>query len=356
MVDLREQTQKYEVWWRKENDRPLVNSYYPQKLPFGGLDVNVPLDRLLERKLANAEVLHRSPCPQDTLIVQRVNYGTALYPSVAGAEARFEDGTSWGVHTCERAEEIEITPFDPAHPVYRTYLQKLELLLENWSWDTYLPVPSDYAGTFDILSAFMGPENLMVEMMSESDDVARAADAAADFMIDVIRFEKGLFRSAGFREWSPTLFASWQPGWSGLFSEDFSALVGPDHYREHILPYDRRVLAEFDSALFHTHSAGYKNNLEMLALPKTVAFEFGNDPGGPDTDTRIETVQAMLDDGRSVMMGSWSIPLSDDDINRIANALPSQGMDYHFQCNSAEEAAELYGRLKAGAPVRPVAR
>ena len=352
MVDLRAQAEKYVSWWNRENGRPLVNSYFPKDLPYGGLDVEIPVEDLEGRALANAEALHHSPVPQDSLIIARVNFGTVLYPAVAGAEAKFEKHTSWAVHTANSIDDVKLLPFDPGHPVYREYRTRLEVLLDQWNWETYLPVPSDYAGPFDILSAFLGPENLMIEMMSNPDAVRKAVDAATQFTIDVIRFEKELFRSAGFREWSPTLFGSWQPGWAGLFVEDFSALVGPHHYRDFMLEPHRRILEEFDTALFHTHSAGYKNNLEMLALPEGVAFEFGNDPGGPDTELRLETARAIMSDGRPLMLGSWSIPLPDEEMNRIVDSLPAQGLDLHFQCTSAEHADVLYRRIKEGQRIK----
>lgn len=54
MVDLREQTKQYEAWWRRENERPLVNSYFPNPLPHVGLDLHFQCE-----DAGQAETLYR---------------------------------------------------------------------------------------------------------------------------------------------------------------------------------------------------------------------------------------------------------------------------------------------------------
>jgi hypothetical protein len=281
------------------------------------------------------------------LITAGVNFATALFPAAAGAQYTFDRHTSWTIPTAQRAGDITIPKFDPNQPLFSKYIERLEAVLAHWSWDTYLPVLPGHDGPGDILSAFLGPELLAIELYQSPDDVKAAAEAATDFMCDAIEYEKKLFESAGVTGWMATTFNTYQPGWATVFVEDFTALIGPGHYCEFFLECDRRIVAQFDSVLFHTHSAGYKNIAEMLKLPDTVAIEFGNDPKGPGTADRIPIVQSILDDGRPAICGSWDIPLPQAEMEMLVAHLPPQGLDLRFQCATAAEAIDVYQWVKA---------
>ena len=346
MADARRLVELHEAWWNRRNTRPLVKNWCPMKVPFGGLDVNVPVSEIGERKLRNAEARHASKALQDWPVTAGVNFATALYPAAAGAEYMFDRHTSWTVPGVSSVRDIRIGPFDPGQGLYAEYVKRLEAVLERWSWDTYLPVTSGYDGPGDILAGFVGPEVLAIELYEHPSDVKAAIEMATDFMCEVVAFERGLFESAGVRDASATTFGTIQPGYAGLFVEDFTALIGPDHYREFFLDADRRIVQQFDSVLFHTHSAGFRNIAVMLDLPPNTAIEFGNDPKGPATAERIGVVKSILGDGRPAVCGSWDIPLPEEDIDCIVSALPAEGLDVRFQCRTAEEALELYERIK----------
>ncbi|TVR50445.1 MAG: hypothetical protein EA425_09975 [Puniceicoccaceae bacterium] len=345
MVDLRRQAARHTTWWERRNDTPLVINWFPEPVPFGGLDVDVPVAEIRSRKLRNAEAQHRSRALQDGLVFARINFATALYPAAAGADFLFDRHTSWTLPKAERAREVCIESFDPGRGLYGAYRERLEALLEGWSWDAYLPATSGYDGPGDILAGFLGPEVLALELIDSPGDVHAAVEAATDFMCEVIRFEKNLFRSAGVTDGTATPFNTYQPGWAGLLVEDFTTLINPDHYAEFFLAADRRLCAEMDSVLFHTHSAGYRHIPAMLELPPWVAFEIGNDPNGPNTLQRIEVVKSIQQDDRPVVCGSWNVPLPEDEIEAIRGGLSAPGLNLRFQCTSAEEAASLYRRL-----------
>jgi hypothetical protein len=353
MADLRNQAKLHLAWWRRENARPVVQNWFPLPLPAGGLDIDVPPSEIADRKLRNAEAQHASPALQDSLVTAGVNFATALYPAAAGCRFRFDRHTSWTLPCARRARDVRIPPFDPAQPLYAAYIERLQAVLARWAWDTYLPVAAGHAGPGDMLAAFLGPETLAVELYEAPDDVHAAARAATDFICEAVEFEKRLFRSAGVSGGTATSFNTFQPGYAGLFVEDFTALVGPDHYREFFLEHDRRIVRHFDSVLFHTHSAGFRNIAPMLQLPPSVAFEFGNDPKGPDLPQRIRTVQSLLADGRPTVFGSWNIPLPRSDVDLAADALPAPGLNLRFQCASAPEALELYHHIKNAYPPEP---
>jgi hypothetical protein len=83
----------------------------------------------------------------------------------------------------------------------------------------------------DILSGMLGPANLSIAMMDEPDEVRRRAMDAADFLRDMIGYEVSLHRSAGMIEGVTDCFGIWLEGTGVRGSEDFSALVGLEHFR-----------------------------------------------------------------------------------------------------------------------------
>jgi hypothetical protein len=74
----------------------------------------------------------------------------------------------------------------------------------------------------------------------------------------------------------------WMPGNSvGHLSEDTSVLCSPAHYREFGRPYTARLVAPFDHAFMHLHTAGVRAFPDILSIPRLDFIELANDPNTP---------------------------------------------------------------------------
>ena len=74
----------------------------------------------------------------------------------------------------------------------------------------------------------------------------------------------------------------WMPGNSvGHLSEDASVLCSPAQYREFGRPYTARLVAPFDHAFMHLHTAGVRAFPDILSIARIDFIELANDPNTP---------------------------------------------------------------------------
>ncbi len=342
--DLRQRAQLHEQWFQRQNEELLVNVFCCRPVPYGGLDLDVSPKDILERSLRNAECM--AVFPTDCMISMRPNFAPAFTPAVAGAGFSYDEHTSWSIHEVDEIADIHINRFDPNHPLYAKFQERLEPLLDNWSWDTFLPATNDYTGSFDILCGFVGSEVLAIALYEEPELVKEKALEAAEFLKDMIAYECRLMHEAGLEDGMVNAFNMWMPGNNILFTEDFFALIGEEHYREFLLDVDELVLSSLDYSLFHTHSAGYKCLSGVTDIPHISAIEFGNDPNGPGLEQRIAVAQHIQQRNIPLSFGSWEIPQSTVDIETSIHSLDRRGLLIGIQSPSFEEAADLYFMAK----------
>jgi len=74
----------------------------------------------------------------------------------------------------------------------------------------------------------------------------------------------------------------WMPGNSaGHLSEDASVLCSAAQYREFGRAYTVRLVAPFDHAFMHLHTAGARTFPDILSIPRLDFIELANDPNAP---------------------------------------------------------------------------
>ena len=339
----REKIELHKTWWRRENNAPLQAHFAPIQLPFGGLDISVPVKEIGPRKQANAVV--QATVAQDLLVVARVDFGPAFLPALAGAGFQHDGHTSWNIPIAERCADVTIPDFTPDNPLWIAYTERREQMLAHWSWEGYLPGHASNVGPLDIVAGLLGPENLALEMYEDPAGVLELALAAADLLAAVMREDLAALRARGPADGTTELYSIWLPGNGVRFVEDFTALIGPKQTREFVLPASRRATQGFDSILYHTHSAAWRNLPIMAEIGGNVAIEFGTDPGGPDLATRIVAARQVQELGLPLQYGSWNHRLSDVEIDQVVTGLDPRGLILRFQTESCAEAAKLYDRI-----------
>lgn len=343
-MDNRDRIRLHEAWWRRENERPLVDNFTSAKFPYPELDFNVPVEQIGERKRANALAL--GEVTQDLLVTQRIDFGTAFLPALAGAGFNADGATSWNTPIAERCADVELKPFEPSGALWDAYAQRRTELLKHWSWDTYLPGHTNYIGPLDMVAALIGSQNLLMQMYDDPDGVGALSLSAADFINAVMLDDINALRSAGPHDGVTDIFQLWMPGNGSRLAEDFSVMVGPDQTTEFIVPAARRTVRGIDSVFYHTHSAAFRNVPIMAGIGGRVAVEFGTDPGRPELEDRISTVRGLQERNIPVQYGSWKHPLTDEEIRRVVEGLDARGLILRFQTESAEESRRLYERIK----------
>jgi hypothetical protein len=326
------------------NKEPLVSNFTPIELPHGGLDIDVPISEIKTRKLQNAEVA--ATVQQDKLVVGHINFGPALVPALFGAHFDYDKDTSWNHPITNSIQDLEIVKPSFDNPLWIQYEERLEQLLKGWSYDTYIPSVSDFLGPLDILSALIGPETLSMALLLEPDIVKEKSIQIAHYLIDVFKHQDSLIKSAGLTEGNADVFSKWLPGGGVTISEDFSALVSPAHYEEFFLEPDSIFSESIATAILHTHSVAHKTMDNFVKIRNLRSIEIGNDPNGPDMDTRIIAAQKIQAAGLGVEFGSWEIPLPIEEIDKALSSLKKEGIIFCFQPGSIKESKDLYKYIK----------
>ena len=338
-------------WWQRCNATPLVLSYARVPFPISGLDVDVPPDQILERKLRNLEVERQ--IPNDILLTLRVEYSMGFLPALCGAGFDYNEHTSWAIPCCNSIKDVKIPAFNTAHPLMQAYLARWEPILQHWSWDTFLPGMITMFGPGDLLSGLIGPTRLAQEIYDHPEDVKGKAMEAAHWMHDFAADEIRRRRQAGLTGGIPSAFRHWLPGDGFLISEDFTALISPRTYREFFSAADRHLTEGFDTCFFHIHTVGDQVLPGVLEAPFFQGMEISNDVNNQDLPRFIRGARAIQAKGYPIQVSNWEHPLPRQEMEAQLAALDPHGLLIGFTSEDLVEAGEIYAWVKEFYAVRP---
>lgn len=338
-------------WFHGENPERLALIYAPPyHTPEDKLDLDIPVGEIAASKSQDAQNQYWEP--KDTLITAGVNFATALIPAMLGAQFKYDQHTSWAIPQVESILDISIPSFNPDHWLFQAYLSRLEALLGNWDWETYLPTNYAFLGPMDVLAGLLGPEKLAVELYEHPDYVRGLALEAANYLIEMAHYELSLFKRAGLRDGTPCGFNYWLPGTGFLFSEDFCALVSRKHYEKFFLEADIAFCQSVDSAFLHLHSAGLQCLPAILDNPYLCGMEVANDISNRDLQKVIDGVRLIQQRKLPVQISSWEHPLEDRQVETILDQLDTPFLLVALQARTQAEMEPLYNKIKEW-PARP---
>jgi hypothetical protein len=345
-MNIRERIELHKSWLTRTNDAPLVNTFVSKRLTGGGGggDLDASPAEIVDRKRRGAESQLR--VPGDKIPVATIDFGTPLTPALGGAGVERDATHCWAVPCAKSVDELRVQPFDPDHPLWVRYIRLFEKILDDWSWETYLPGIASMLGPMDMLAGMLGPETLAMEMVTNPEGVRARAEDAAELFLQALDVQIGMIRQAGLADGTVDWMRIWLPGDGVCASEDFTALIGPAHFRDFVAAPFTKVLARLDTGMLHIHSAAHVCIPEIVKLPGLHAMELSNDPNGPDLDALIRLGGLVQDAGLSLQMSNWEHPLTIDEARHLLGSLDPRGLLVSFQTSSMEEARELYDLAK----------
>lgn len=322
-------------WWRRENEIPLVQVYGPSATTPGA-----------RPNPAGKKVPDLSEMANDTLPVRIADYGTPFLPALGGAGYEWNGHSWWAVPSASCAADLHIKPFDDQHPLWQKYLLDFKKILDEWSWDTYLPGPAVLVGPMDVLSASLGPETLAMELYAAPDEVRRAAMEATELFNAVLDVQLEMIRAAGLRDGIADWMRIWMPGDGICYSEDFAALCGESHFREFFLEPNARIMPRLDTAFLHLHSGALPCLPAVLEMKGLKALELSNDPSGPALPQLIAAAQKVQAAGIPLQLSNWERPLPRRDVEMMLDSLDPRGLKITLQGRNDAEAWELFELVK----------
>lgn len=336
-ADLSEKLELHLAFAAGKLPRPLLRLFpaldgAPSRYP------NCDNDLSVEDVIAKSRLRASRQMDDDFFPVARVYFGTAMLVALAGGEFFCDGATTWAHPTADSAVGLEVPPLDEDLPIWRSYKKKFRALRDAEIPGVMLGLP-DMIGPLDIAAGLLGSEQLAVDMMLEPEAVASVLTKCADLWKQVFDFHV--------RELGPvcggmvTMFDNFMPGRSALWSEDFSALIGPETYQDFGMSLDGDLARHLDSSLIHIHSAAGRCLPAIKNIGELSAVEISNDPNGPPLSSILGWAEEIQAAGKSVMLSNWEHPLSDNEVDEILNRLDHHRLLVTLQCTS-ESQAEAY--------------
>ncbi len=332
-VDLSEKLALHLAFVSGGLPRPLLRLFPPpgEASRYPNCDNDLSVDDVV----AKCRALSAYPVDDDFFPVARVYFGTAMMVALAGGDFSSDGSTTWAHPVADSAVGLNIPPLDEDLPIWRDYLKKLRALRNAEIPGVMLGLP-DLIGPLDIAAGLLGPEQLCLDAMFEP-------EAVSSVLSGCLRLWKEVFdvqvRELGLAEGGMvTVFGNFMPGRASLWSEDFSALIGPETYRKFGLALDGALAAYLDSSIIHIHSAAGCCLPAIKDIEKLSAVEISNDPNGPPLSTILGWAAEIQSAGKSVMLSNWEHPLSDGDVDEILGKLDHRRLLVTLQCSSDAQA------------------
>lgn len=284
-----------------------------------------------------------TPCadfPGDLFYTTIPHCGIPWYEVLLGCKAHFSDGTlmAWAEPFAEDAEQLQrlwrlpLAEDDP-------WLDKLRFALRRKQEDfPDAAVPTVLGrGVLDCLMAAMPAEEVMAGLAMSPEKFLPAMERITDMIVMAVAEQ--LKALLPFRGGYANRRGLWAPGTACWSQEDGAGLVGPKLYRERILPFDRRIWASVEYAMFHTHSAGLPVMVDaLLEAPELECVECTVDAGGPAVDELLPLWKRVLESGKSLLV---CLEESTPQVDRVVAELPAAGLAISVSGDEPEEFAYL---------------
>ena len=178
-------------------------------------------------------------------------------------------------------------------------------------------------GIVDMLAAYLGEEPLCLAVHDCPDALGVLADRFTELYITIAR--RDLARRRLWRKGYVSVWRVYAPGPLLDYQIDASNLFSPRMYREHFLPYDRRVLAEFPYSVTHLHATGLHQLDALLAIPEVRAIQINL-----DRETGVWDKTGMLSSCRRIQASGKSLLLTGEldgaELEEFVAALSPRGL------------------------------
>lgn len=275
---------RYDAFWdRTPTDRACMYLTAPGDAPA------LPEPATLEQKWADmadreARTLYaarNTRCFAEAFPCAFPNMGPGCLAATISGSYRFAESTVWfdGEPTFIPDWETRPTPrVDRNSEMFRMIDDLTERFLRHT--DEVVTSITDVGGSYDLVAALRGTEKLLYDMY--------------DYPEEVKRFKAELFPlwADYFKEYSTRLIAaqggmsSWMPIWSEKpwypLQCDYCAMLGPDMFREFILPDLAAQARLMPRAVYHLDGPGELPHLDMiLAIPEINAIQWTSGAGNP---------------------------------------------------------------------------
>ena len=226
--------------------------------------------------------------------------------------------------------------FDPESLLYRRTVELARFLVAEAKGDFFVSMP-DNTGNADALAHLRGSEDLLVDMMEESEEVQSALDriqevwrATSETIYQITRENNDGGSCIG---WLDT----WAPGRHAQMQCDLSVMISEPMFRQFIRPELEAQGAWLDQGLYHLDGSEQLRHLDvLLSVPGIRAIQWTQVDEQPSVLSFIPELQRIQRAGRGVV-----VIASPEQVEPLLQALSPRGLLLKVFCETEEEAHEV---------------
>ena len=175
-------------------------------------------------------------------------------------------------------------------------------------------------GVADLLSALYGPQNFVLRMYDDPEEVHSVVSRLTEYWIAFGRCLSD--RLPAFHGGTGSfLYGLWCPGKAIWLQEDAVALLSPELYEKFIYPADCRIAGSFDKTVIHLHPTRVIPSRQLVAT-KLEVIELHIDHDGPRAATLEPHYRTVLASKPLLIWGD----LTDADLQFVFTRLPREGL------------------------------
>jgi len=127
----------------------------------------------------------------------------------------------------------------------------------------------------DMVEAMIGGDNLCTAIYEHPKELHQLMAFCSDIFANMAMSQ--LDRITNFHGGYCNLFGIWSSGKSIRTQDDASALVSPKHYRDFFIPYQERIISNFEYSTIHLHS-GSLHTVDVVLNSNIKAIQVSLDP------------------------------------------------------------------------------
>jgi len=231
------------------------------------------------------------------------------------------------------------------HPYADTVMAAMKMTAERLGGLAVLSV-NDLGGLADVLSSLRRCDGILYDLHDCPDDVAKALGHILKFWLRAHKETQAILEPV-----NGGLYTHWMqllaPHPYYPHQCDACALIGPQHFRELILPSLAAEMAHFPATVYHLDGSHCIVHLDALCESPTLkAIQWVPEPGVTYHDEQYHPLYArILELGRKIVFTGWRGDA--DDMRRFFKRFPREAFFISTGVKDAAEAAE-YLRVAEG--------
>ncbi len=346
-----ESKKRFEAWWARENDRPLLWVVAKKDKPVETLEAVVPpkTPEALHLDVERKSMEMRNFCRFHTFMGESfphlsADLGPGSLALYLGCEPVFAWDTLWYKECVEDWVKWGALQFDENNIWWKKHLSMVKQAKELSNGAYLVDIP-DIIENVDILSAMRGPQSFCYDLVDQPDlmeEYIKQVDSLYfkyyDAFYEIVKAQDDSS--------SYTAFNIWGPGKTAKIQCDFCALMSPAQFRGFAQPSLRLQCQRLTHSLYHLDGPDAIKHLDaLMEIEELDALQWTAGAGQPDgSNPRWYTI---YDKVKQANKGIWTSIYDGGFQNWLAGAdklvqrYGSQGLYFIFPTMTEKEADTL---------------